>query len=113
MAQQKRNRGRPGSGLEAHPEPVMAGDQAAGVPWEPTPRWPDTAKVEDLADNPDNPRSSLRKLGELAASIREVGLLQRLVVVPREAWLAAKPHHDAPEGQGGIGTKPWVILVGH
>ncbi len=52
-------------------------------------KWPETVKFAEMADNPDNPREALRALDELADSIREVGILQRLVVVPRSSWLAA------------------------
>ncbi|MFI6909745.1 ParB/RepB/Spo0J family partition protein [Nonomuraea sp. NPDC050394] len=115
MAVQK-TRGRAGTGagtLKANPETVKAGDQAAGVEMVEAPRWPTKVKISDLADNPDNPREKLRRLGELARTIEEVGVLQRLVVIPREIWLRAKPHHDKPETQGGIGDKPYVILIGH
>ncbi|MEV4753002.1 ParB/RepB/Spo0J family partition protein [Streptosporangium sp. NPDC049248] len=72
------------------------------------PKWPDTVKLKDLADNPDNPREELRDLEGLAATIKERGILQRLVVVPRATWLTAHPHHTEK-----IGNAPFVILIGH
>ncbi|MFI6513303.1 ParB/RepB/Spo0J family partition protein [Streptosporangium sp. NPDC050855] len=72
------------------------------------PKWPDTVKLEDLADNPDNPREELRDLEGLAATIKERGILQRLVVVPRATWLSTHPHHAEK-----IGDAPFVILIGH
>ncbi len=72
------------------------------------PKWPDTVKLKDLADNPDNPREELRDLEGLAATIKERGILQRLVVVPRATWLTAHPHHTEK-----IGDTPFVILIGH
>lgn len=110
----KKNRGRAGTGtLTANPEGIKTGNQAAGLDLDETPRWPESLKISELADNPDNPRDQLRRLEELARTIEEVGVLQRLVVIPRDVWLSARPHHDKPEDQGGIGEKPYVILIGH
>lgn len=75
--------------------------------------WPDKVKFVDMADNPDNPRSALRDLEGLAATIAKSGILQSLVLVPRESWLTAHPEHDKPIENGGIGDKPFVILIGH
>ncbi|MEU4234385.1 ParB/RepB/Spo0J family partition protein [Nonomuraea sp. NPDC026600] len=77
------------------------------------PQWPDKVKFADMADNPDNPRDALRDLEGLAATIKESGILQDLVLVPRESWLTAHPGHDKPIEDGGIGDKPFVILIGH
>ncbi|MFI9846741.1 ParB/RepB/Spo0J family partition protein [Nonomuraea sp. NPDC051941] len=77
------------------------------------PKWPDKVKFADMADNPGNPRDALRDLEGLAATIKESGILQDLVIVPRENWLAAHPDHDKPINEGGIGDKPFVILIGH
>ncbi|GII20004.1 ParB/RepB/Spo0J family partition protein [Planomonospora parontospora] len=73
-----------------------------------TARRPETLRLEDLADNPDNPRESLRDLEGLADTIRDEGVLQDLVVVPRDIWLAVHPHHAAQ-----IGDRPYVIQHGH
>ncbi|WP_449062455.1 ParB/RepB/Spo0J family partition protein [Planomonospora algeriensis] len=72
------------------------------------PKRPETLRLEDLADNPDNPRESLRDLEGLADTIRDEGVLQDLVVVPRDVWLAVHPHHAAQ-----IGDRPYVIQHGH
>ncbi|GAA3448093.1 ParB/RepB/Spo0J family partition protein [Planomonospora venezuelensis] len=72
------------------------------------PRWPETVRLADLADNPDNPRDSLRDLEGLADTIRDEGVLQDLVVVPRAVWLAAYPHHSE-----AVGDRPYVIQHGH
>ncbi|TDD55313.1 ParB/RepB/Spo0J family partition protein [Nonomuraea terrae] len=77
------------------------------------PQWPTAVKFSDMADNPDNPRETLRDLEGLAATIKERGILQDLVVVPRENWLKAHPEHDKPIEDGGVGDKPFVILIGH
>lgn len=71
-------------------------------------RWPSTAALEELADNPDNPRETLRNLEELAETIREDGVLQSLVVVPRDIWLATYPHHAEK-----VDGKRFVIQLGH
>ncbi|MFC3981414.1 ParB/RepB/Spo0J family partition protein, partial [Streptosporangium jomthongense] len=49
-----------------------------------------------------------RNLGELAETIREDGILQNLVVVPRDVWLSAYPQHAEQ-----IGDKRFVIQIGH
>ncbi|MEV1003329.1 ParB/RepB/Spo0J family partition protein [Nonomuraea sp. NPDC050202] len=96
--------------ITAQPEPVQTPGAVAVEP-----KWPDKVKLSDMADNPDNPPSRLepQKLEELAASIRESGLLQRIILVPRDIWLQARPEHDRPVEDGGIGDKPWVIGMGH
>ncbi|GAA4992121.1 ParB family chromosome partitioning protein [Nonomuraea thailandensis] len=83
---------------------LMVGATAESEP----PKWPDKIKLSELADNPANPREQLRDLEGLAATIAEEGILQRLVVVPRDAWLTAHPEHG-----GRIGQEPYVILIGH
>ena len=69
------------------------------------------APVEQLAGHPDNPRRSVRDLGELAASIRAHGVLEPLIVVPAEAFKAAAGTEPvallAPAGVR------WVIVAGH
>lgn len=43
--------------------------------------------VDQLVDNPDNPRSNLGPVDDLAASIVELGLLQPILVCPGDAGL--------------------------
>lgn len=43
-----------------------------------------TVTIDQLVGNPDNPRDTLGALAELAASITEIGLLQPLLVTPRQ-----------------------------
>ncbi|WP_432523000.1 ParB/RepB/Spo0J family partition protein [Kineococcus sp. SYSU DK006] len=61
-----------------------------------------------IAEHPDNPREALSDLDGLVSSMRELGVLQPLIVVPREEHLAAHPHHAEH-----VGEKPWVVLAGH
>jgi ParB/RepB/Spo0J family partition protein len=91
--------------ITARPEAVLTGD---GVK-----EWPTTVRFADMADNPDNPRETLRDLEGLASTIKDRGILQDLVLVPRENWLTAHPEHAKPVKDGGIGDKPFVILIGH
>lgn len=63
-----------------------------------------TARLDDLDDNPDNPRTALEEIGELAASIREQGVLTPLLVVEKDGY----PHHP--------GTAAWarfMVVDGH
>ncbi|MFJ4713006.1 ParB/RepB/Spo0J family partition protein [Streptomyces sp. NPDC088785] len=69
---------------------------------------PLTARVTDLAENPDNPRHELRDLDGLAETVRERGVLQALGVVPAAVFLAAHPHH-----KDAVGSFPYVVLHGH
>ncbi|MFI6485254.1 ParB/RepB/Spo0J family partition protein [Nonomuraea sp. NPDC050663] len=76
------------------------------------PQWPDKVHVDQMADNPDNPPSRAAhsdELQELADSIRESGLLQRIVLVPTPAWLEARPEHRGLVDE----AKPYVIAFGH
>ncbi|MCX3062322.1 ParB/RepB/Spo0J family partition protein [Streptomyces beihaiensis] len=69
---------------------------------------PLTVPLDDLAENPDNPRHELRDLDGLAETVRERGVLQALGVVPAAVFLAAHPHHEA-----AVGAAPYVVLHGH
>ncbi|GIH97420.1 ParB/RepB/Spo0J family partition protein [Planobispora siamensis] len=89
-------------------QPAETGPETAEAAVPQAPKWPQTVRLEDLADNPDNPRDSLRDLDGLADTIRDEGLLQDLVVVPREVWLGVYPHHAEQ-----IGDRPYVIQHGH
>lgn len=65
------------------------------------------AVLAEVAPHPDNPRRELGDLAELTASLREFGLLQPLVVTPREAFAAAYPQHPVDE------RARWVVVAGH
>ncbi|GAA3144363.1 hypothetical protein GCM10010466_39350 [Planomonospora alba] len=119
MAKPTRARPSTGSRIVAAPEPVAAGDDTATAaapvatvaalrPVASGPAWPQTVRLTDLADNPDNPRETLRELEGLAETIRQDGLLQDIVVVPRDIWLAVYPHHAEH-----VGDRPFVIHHGH
>ncbi|MFC4056666.1 ParB/RepB/Spo0J family partition protein [Planomonospora corallina] len=89
-------------------QPAVPEQQPRAAAAPATPKRPQSVKLEDLADNPDNPRESLRDLQGLADTIGDEGVLQDLVVVPRDVWLAAYPHHADK-----IGDRPYVIQHGH
>lgn len=63
--------------------------------------------ISEIAPHPDNPRTSMSDLEELAASIRSAGLRQPIVVVPRDAFLIANPSAPLPD------QARWVVLAGH
>ena len=64
---------------------------------------------DDIASNPANPTAREHDdLTELAASIREVGIVQALTLVPAADWLR---HH--PEHTEAVGERPYVALAGH
>ena len=48
-------------------------------------------RVSEIAEHPDNPRTNLGALDELADSIKSLGLRQPIVVVPVNAFNAANP----------------------
>ena len=101
MAQRKAGLGR---GLEALIPPDEVGDEEAEFLQVP---------VDDIAPNPDQPRSRFddESLGELTASITEVGVLQPVVVTQGDdgfvliagerRWRAAKT--------AGLSTIPAVV----
>ncbi|MEV0005903.1 ParB/RepB/Spo0J family partition protein [Micromonospora sp. NPDC050980] len=68
---------------------------------------PESAELSDVVTHPANPRKVLGDLGDLEASIREVGVIQPPVVLPAERVAAAWPKH-AKE----IAGAKWVVLVG-
>ena len=66
-----------------------------------------TIRVSEIAEHPDNPRTSLGALEELADSIKVLGLRQPIVVVPVIAFNAANPGVPLESGA------QWVVLAGH
>jgi ParB family transcriptional regulator, chromosome partitioning protein len=70
---------------------------------------PRSLPVDQLAANPDNPRGPKDKdLKELADTLREHGLLQPVVVVSREVFLAHFPEHGDVLDDAG-----WVVINGN
>src|SRR5664280_798757 len=68
-----------------------------------------TAALRHVVPHPDNPRSQLGDLTEMAETIASGGLIQPLVVMSAAAWRAANPDRAAdvdPDAR-------WVILAGH
>ena len=66
-------------------------------------------RLDKIASNPANPTA--RETGDLAAlaeSIREVGIVQALTVVPAGDWLAKHPQHTE-----AVGDAEYVLLAGH
>lgn len=58
-----------------------------------------TLEVEQIKPNPRNPRKHFDETGleELAASIKEVGVLQPLVVVPPPAAKSSRRRRNPPK----------------
>lgn len=67
-------------------------------------------EMRRIAPNPDNPRSQLRNIDGMAASIKEFGLIQPVALVPKEAWLKEHPHHEEVLGNP---TVEFVVSAGH
>lgn len=64
--------------------------------------------VADIQPNPDNPEARSRPSEALVNSVREVGVIQDLVLVPVEQWLAEHPNRDDE-----VTDAPYVVLAGH
>lgn len=69
---------------------------------------PMTLSVDAIAFNPRNPRPDYDDVGELADSIREMGILQPLGVVRYEIFLTHYPEHEH-----AIGAHEWVVINGN
>ena len=65
-------------------------------------------KVADVQPNPDNPQGRSSVDESLVNSVREVGVIQDLVLVPVEQWLAAHPGRESE-----LSDAPYVVLTGH
>lgn len=88
--------GRGGGVVEAMRSRAAAADESRMVP------------VEDIQPNPDNPAERSVPGEGLVASVREVGVIQDLVLVPLEQWLATHPQHAEV-----LTDQPYVTLAGH
>ncbi|MGL4745041.1 MAG: ParB/RepB/Spo0J family partition protein [Dermatophilaceae bacterium] len=67
-----------------------------------------TVQVEEIQPNPDNPTSRSAVGEEFVASIRSVGVIQDLLLVPLEAWRRTHPQHDEQ-----LTAAPYVALAGN
>ena len=65
-------------------------------------------KVADVQPNPDNPQGRSQPDEAMVNSVREVGVIQDLVLVPVEQWLAAHPGREHE-----LTDAPYVVLTGH
>ena len=89
--------------------PARRSGIVAAMQHAPAGQAPTSVALSDIASNPANPavRES-EDLSTLADSIREIGIVQALTVVPAADWLRQHPEHaDA------VGEKPYVLLAGH
>ncbi|MDG4761234.1 ParB/RepB/Spo0J family partition protein [Micromonospora sp. WMMD710] len=68
---------------------------------------PESVRLDSVLTHPANPRKVLNDLGDLEASIREVGVIQPPVVLPASRVAAAWPAHAAK-----LVDAQWVVLVG-
>lgn len=67
-----------------------------------------TLPIAQIAPNPENPPAREEDVADLAASIREVGVLTPVTVMPTAAYLMQKP-----EAAETIAGRAWVVLAGH
>lgn len=76
----------------------------------PAPAGPPTiAPIDTIAPNPDNPRDPGElDLEELMESLRQVGILQPIVVMSRASWLKLYPAHEP-----AVGWAEWVVVGGN
>ncbi|MFF4652603.1 ParB/RepB/Spo0J family partition protein [Streptomyces sp. NPDC001380] len=88
----------------AKPDAPAVPRPAAPAPVGGTVRLP----LDRLANNPHNPRLTVRAVEEMADSLRERGVIQPLTVVTRKAFLAAHPGDGA-----AIGDAAYVVLDGN
>lgn len=66
-------------------------------------------KIADVQPNPDNPQGRSGQPDEsMINSVREVGVIQDLVLVPVDLWLATHPGRE-----GELSDAPYVVLTGH
>jgi ParB family chromosome partitioning protein len=98
---------RPRPRLQSVPQPGAAPDARAGAQYREIPR-------SELSANPLNGRRKLTGIDELAASIREVGILEPLLVVPSEDGglvIAAGHRRFAAAEHAELATVPCIVRV--
>lgn len=82
---------------------LSAGDAMASPVGESTRLVP----IDEITRHPLNPRGEVVDgVEELAASVRELGVLQALLVASREVFVAARPNLTLPD------TARWVLIAG-
>ncbi|MFD7922588.1 ParB/RepB/Spo0J family partition protein [Streptomyces sp. NPDC059740] len=62
-----------------------------------------------ISQNPDNPREDLGDVSELAQTLVEIGLVNAITVVTREAYLAERPDRAGELDEGS----EYVVVDGH
>lgn len=65
-------------------------------------------RLDQVVAHPDNPRSSLRELDQLAGSIKELGVLSPVLVVPVQAFMNEHPQHAE-----AVAGHDYVLAAGH
>ena len=75
---------------------------------------PTEVPVDDIAPNPMQPRQDLdlEALEELAASIREHGLIQPLIVSQQRPEPRPEPAEGPAEGVSGVEAQPYQLIAG-
>ncbi|GAA3017555.1 ParB/RepB/Spo0J family partition protein [Streptomyces fulvorobeus] len=70
---------------------------------------PTELPLDEISQNPDNPRAELRDLDGLADSIREIGLINAITIASVGAYLAERPDRakDLDEGVS------YIVIDGH
>lgn len=86
--------GRFGGGVRSVSARRQAVAAATGVPTEGI-APPTELPVHRVSPNPDNPRSSLGDLSDLAGSLKTHGQKQAITVMNRDAYVKANPSHEA------------------
>ncbi|WP_093804258.1 ParB/RepB/Spo0J family partition protein [Streptomyces sp. Wb2n-11] len=92
--------------------PVSARRAAIGaVTAAPTVGVPDPTELplNQISQNPDNPRDELRDLEGLADSIREIGLVNAITVASADAYLQERPDRAADIEAGAR----YIVVDGH
>lgn len=95
---------RSAAGAQAKRSGLVAAMQRSSAEQAPT-----VVQLADLAENPANPAArATEDLTDLAESIREIGIVQALTVVPATDWLE---HH--PDHREAVGEARYVLMAGH
>ncbi|QNE79590.1 ParB/RepB/Spo0J family partition protein (plasmid) [Streptomyces finlayi] len=81
---------------------------ATGAPTDGVPD-PTELPLDDISQNPDNPRAELRDLDGLADSIREIGLINAITIASVGAYLAERPDRAKDLDEGAS----YIVIDGH